>query len=178
MEKKLFVPDLITIEFGDKNDNPFYQKSILIGIKTHASHKNDIDIYPFMSDEQGHLRITQDQINERTNDFISYGLMDYASLDSAKPVIELYFWGNKSIRRYLGYDTDPDLLQNLLTYIPGFNEEDFKRQRIEQRKQEKDYLLYEECFNRSTNIENDIILAEDSWDQPKKEVHYKFKIPV
>src|ERR1700744_3679792 len=61
-EKTLFIPDLINIEFRDQDDKPLYQENILIGIKTIASHKNNINISPFLSDKKGYLRITKDQI--------------------------------------------------------------------------------------------------------------------
>jgi hypothetical protein len=177
-EKTMLIPDLINIEFKDKNNAPFYKENILIGIKTHAYHKNDINIFPFVSDKNGHLRITKKEINKQADEFISYGLMDYSSLGYAKPNVELYFWGNKGIRIYLGYETDHVVLQNLKTYIPNFNEEDFKKQRIEQRKQDDNYLIFEQCYNRTTNIEEDIILATDLWDKEKKEVFYKVTLPL
>ena len=178
LEQTLFVPDLINIEFRDKNDNPFQRADILIGIQTYASCRNDIGIFPFLSDINGRLSITKLQINARADDFISYGIMDYTDLHFAKPGIEIIYWGNKTLRRYLGYDTDPALLENLQKFVPGFNEEDFKKQRIDQHKQDNNYLSFIDSFNMSASIEDDIMLVKDDWNRPLQEVSYICRLPV
>jgi hypothetical protein len=101
----LFIPDKIQIDFLDGNNNPLRQDKILIGIRTFANHKNDIDLSPFLTDSMGSLTINSVDIKDRFDSFVSYGLMDYSSLETAKPGIEIYFWGNKSLDRYIDYWT-------------------------------------------------------------------------
>ncbi|MFC0773633.1 hypothetical protein [Terrimonas alba] len=98
-----YLPDIMHIDFIDKDGNPFRQENILLGIHTFATHKNNIDLSPFLSDKDGHVTITKEQLQNRADIFISYGIMDYGSLGSAKPDIQIYFWGNNSIDRYVGY---------------------------------------------------------------------------
>jgi hypothetical protein len=176
-KQTLFIPNKIQIEFRNKNDEPLHQADILIGIDTFANHKNNINISPFVSDKNGIVNITKTQIQEKADNFISYGLMDYMSLESAKPEVKLYFWGNNSIKIYLGYEIDPELARVLFLYNTDLSADDYLRQRVEQKKQEKDYPIFEYCFNRSTQIQENLILAEDSWDKPQDKVYYKVKLP-
>src|SRR5678809_165380 len=69
----LFIPDIIRIDLKDDLGKPLRQKNILLGIQTFANHKNNIDIYPFLSDKDGRFKITKEQVKERANIFISYG---------------------------------------------------------------------------------------------------------
>lgn len=108
-DQTLFIPEHIHIEFFDENGKPFKQSGILIGIKTYANHKNDINISPLLSDKNGHINIIKTQLLEKANDFISYGIMDYVPLEYSKPIVELYFWGKRNINIYLGYDIDDEL---------------------------------------------------------------------
>src|SRR5438046_1501649 len=97
------LPEKIEIQFYDKAGRPFRQEKLLIGIKTFATYKNNIDFSPFLSDENGLITITQDELKQTADNFITYGLMDYGSLESAKPNVEIYFWGNDSLKKYLDY---------------------------------------------------------------------------
>lgn len=60
----LFIPDKIQIDFFDSNNNPLHQDKILIGIRTFANHKNDIDLSPFLTDSLGSLTITSADIKK------------------------------------------------------------------------------------------------------------------
>jgi hypothetical protein len=176
-KQTLFIPEYITIELRNKNEEPLHQANILLGIMTHASFRNDIDIYPLISDKKGIISLKKDQIIKMANEFISYGIMDYSSLESAKPDIELYFWGKRNINIYLGYEVDPQLERALRISIPNFDVEHYKKQRIEQMKEEKNYLAFKNSFNRLSDVENDLTLVQDLWDKPRKEVHYKITLP-
>ena len=146
----LFIPDTIHIEITDKNGNPFLQENILIGIQTFASYKNDIDLSPFFSDKNGHITITKEQIQNREKIFISYGLMDYVGIEYAKPDIQIYFWGNDALDRYINYWTsllkDKNIKQ-LEKWI-SFTEEDLDKFAEIDRRERKDLNIFETCFNR------------------------------
>src|SRR3569833_3312155 len=107
-KQTLFIPERINIELRNKKDEPLHQPNIFIGIRTMAFHTNDIDLSPFLSDAEGRLSITKDQIEEAADNFISYGLMDYVPLIYAKPGIEIYFKGSKNINIYLGQEVQPE----------------------------------------------------------------------
>lgn len=175
----LFIPDKIQIDFLDGNNNPLRQDKILIGIRTFANHKNDIDLSPFFTDNEGSLIITIADIKNRFDNFVSYGLMDYSSLETAKPNIEIYFWGNKSLDRHINYWTKLISGKKDLKQFEMWGDQLGKLQRefakIEQR--ERDELkIYETCFNKTTKFSDDIILVKDNWDKPYIELRYNVKL--
>jgi hypothetical protein len=175
----LFIPDKIQIDFFDGNDNPLRQDSILIGIRTFANHKNDIDLSPFLTDSSGSVTITSADIKERYDNFVSYGLMDYSSLETAKPKIEIYFWGKKSLDRYISYWTNLLAGKKDLKQFEMWGDQLGKLQKefakIEQTEREE-LKLYETCFNRTTKVSDDLILVNDSWDKQNNELKYKVKL--
>lgn len=177
----LFVPDIIKIDLLDKHGNPLRQGNILIGIHTFATHKNNIDISPFLSDPNGQYIITKDQVMKRADIFIDYGIMDYGSLESARPNIQIYYWGNKSLTRYINYWTM--LLKNKKTRVKtemeikllGHMEQRF----AEITKRETEELeIYSSCFNRQAKLIDDIILVSDIWDNFENERIYTATLPV
>lgn len=174
----LFIPNKIQIDFFDGNNNPLRQDNILIGIKTFANHKNDISLSPFLTDSVGSLTITSADIKDRFDNFVYYGLMDYSSLETAKPNIEIYFWGNKSLDRYISYWTKllsgkKDLKQfEMWGDKLGKLRKEFAK--IEQRDR-KELSVYETCYNRTTKFSDDIILVKDKWDKSNSELKYSVK---
>lgn len=177
----LFIPDIIKINLLGKDGNPLRQENILIGIHTFATHKNNIDISPFLSDTGGQCIITKEQVNKRADIFIDYGIMDYGSLESARPDIQIYYWGNKSLDRYVSYWTM--LLKNKKTRVKtemeikllGHMEQRF----AEITKRETEELeIYSNCFNRQTKFGNDIMLVSDRWDKPDNEKVYNATLPI
>lgn len=176
----LFLPDIIHIELHDKDNNALRQENILIGIHTFATHKNNINISPFLSDKDGHITITKEHLQNQAGIFISYGIMDYGSLDSTKPDIQIYFWGNNSINRYVDYwkmilKNKKDRQQyEMWGDIMG----KFAKQSAELEIREREELHhFETCFNRTTKQQQDIILVNDVWDIPIKEKKYKAVLP-
>ena len=161
----IFLPDIIHIGFYDKDGNALRQENILIGVHTFATHKNNINLSPFLSDKNGHITIAKEQLQNRADIFISYGIMDYGSLDSAKPDIQIFFWGNDSIDKYVNYwkmilKNKKDRHQyEMWGDIMG----KFAKQSAELEIREREELhLFETCFNRTTKQGHDIILVSDT----------------
>lgn len=177
----LFIPDKIEIEILDKQGNPFRQENILLGIHTYATHKNNIDISPFLSDKDGRITITKEQLVNRADIFISYGIMDYGTLKSARPEIKIFFWGNDCLDRYINYWTM--ILRNKkdrqqyekLGDIMG----KFAKQSAELEIREREELhLFQTCFNRTTKQKQDMILCSDKWDTQLTEKKYKVTLTL
>ena len=175
----LLIPDIIRLEITDKSGDPFRQENILVGIKTFATHKNDIDISPFLSNKEGRITISKEQVSHRADIFISYGLMDYVSLVYAKPDVQIYFWGNNSLDRYINY------WSTLLNQKKNRKQTEmeikllkkFEKDFAEIRKREEEELdIFKSCFNRSTKQYEDIILVEDTWDKLFSEKNYKVSL--
>jgi hypothetical protein len=182
IRQTLFIPKLIHIEFRDKNNTPLNQENILIGIRTRATHKNDIYIYPFLTNESGYVDITKEQIKTNADNFISYGLMDYLSLESAKPLIDIYYWGNKSIDNYLQYNkrvmSNEKKDYTFGGIIAGITA-DFIKEMEEIGKRERDqYTIFKDCYNLTTHIEHDIVLVSDVWDKENVYLEYHVTLPL
>ena len=181
-EKTLIIPDRIQIELLDKKGEPLHQSNILVGIQTYATHKNDVSIYPFMSDINGLIHISHAQIMERADNFISYGIMDYIRIEYAKPRIKVFFWGVTNIQRYLDYNTrfllDPQIKSVIFENIFGNVEDFFKKKDTRGISERDEYLLFKSSFNRSTQIQENFTLVEDLWDKPQERVSYKVIVPI
>ena len=175
----LFIPDKIQIDFLDSENNSLKQEKNLIGIRIFANHKNDIDLSPFLTDKNGTIIITAQDIREKFDNYISYGIMDYSSLETAKPKIEIYYWGNKKITKHISN------LKNLLKgkkYLKQYEmwgeklgKQDKEAAEIE-RKERKELEFFETCHNRETKISSDKTIIKDTWDNPVNELNYKVKI--
>jgi hypothetical protein len=152
----LLLPEVIHINFLDKEGNTLRQKNILVGIHTFATRKNNINLSPFLSDKDGQITITKQQLQNRADIFISYGIMDYNSLETAKPDIQIYFWGTDSLNGYVHYWKTGDL----------------------QIREREELHLFETCFNRTTNQRQDIILVNDTWDTLVREKNYEITLSV
>ena len=177
----LFIPDVIKINLLDKRGNSINQGNILIGIHTFATHKNNIDISPFLSDTTGQFVITKDQIKKRADIFIDYGIMDYDMLEYARPGIQIYYWGNKSLDRYINYwamilrDKKTRVKTEMEIKLLGHLEQEFAK--IDKRETEE-LEIYSNCFNREINLNDDVVLVTDHWDKPADEKVYSVTLPL
>jgi hypothetical protein len=171
----LFIPEKIIIELKDQNGNSFNQKNILFGIKTFANRRNDIELSPFISNENGVITITKNDIEKNLENFYSYGLMDYSSIESAKPEIEIYYWGNKNLENYLKYwskilEGKADLKQYEI-WGEKLGKRESESAKIEKR--ERDEMeIYSSCKNREFKQIENVTILKDNWGKPKTELNY------
>ncbi|MEQ8523045.1 hypothetical protein [Gracilimonas sp.] len=147
----LTVPEHIEVQLVNSKGEPFKQAKIVVGIRTFATRKNDIELSPFVSNELGIVNISNADIQDRAENFISYGIMDYNSLESAEPTVELFIWTKDKITKYLNYwepllTADPT--EKLADWqIAVMNKEMLKIQERERR----EFELLKNSFN-SSNI--------------------------
>ena len=177
----LFIPEKIQIELLDTKGNSLRQDKILIGIKTIANHKNNISISPFLSDQNGIITITAADIKNAVDYFVSYGLMDYSTLVSAKPEIEINYWGTESLDRYINYWTK--LLENStdLKQFEMWGDKLGKREKENaaiERRERQELELRTSCYNRKVKQKSDIIIIKDNWDKPNAELNYRVKLDL
>lgn len=177
----LFIPDIVRINLLHKDSSPLRQKNILVGIQTFATHKNNIDISPFLSNPDGQIIITKEEIKQRADIFVSYGIMDYDSLETARPGIRIYYWGNDSLDRLINHwkanlenkqlrvrsELETDLLRGTEDLIAAIR-----------KREAEDLEIFSLCFNRQMDIKDNIILVSDVWDKPQKERSYTANLPV
>jgi len=175
----LFIPEKIEIQLVDALGKPITQDKILIGIRTFANRKNSVDLSPFLSDEDGVIKITADDIKERFDVFVSYGLMDYVSLESAKPLIEFYYWGNTHLNQYIQYWTSIFINKKDNKKYEMWDEQLGKLQKefaIIEKREREELKIFETCFNRKIKQAEDVTLIQDTWDRANTELKYNAKI--
>lgn len=175
----LFIPENIQIDFFDSENNPIRQEGILIGIKTRANRKNDINLTPFLTDKDGRITITAKDIKECSDNFISYGIMDYSSLESAKPEIEIYLWGKSNLENFIIFwsrilENKTDLKQ-FEKWGDKLGQRDIESAQIEKREREE-FELFKNCHNWNMNIKEDFVLLRDTWDKSSNLREYKVNI--
>jgi hypothetical protein len=169
------IPDKISIEFQDSDNKALFQENVLVGIKTFATHKNDIDISPFATDKNGTITIYKQDLQSLAMEYISLGLMDYTSLDSAKENVEIYFIGVTNLEHRISYleklVKNSRYLKQSELWGDKLGKLDKEMALIEKRNVE---LLkqYTNSFNLTTNVKADTILIADKWDTPELERHY------
>ena len=178
----MIIPDKILIQLTDTNGNPFRQENVLTGIRTFATYKNDIDLYPFLSNEEGKIEITEKEIKDTAGNFISFGLMDYGSLESARPDIHIYLWTSERLDYYVnhwGAILYKDIMDNaILDMLPSHQRDEF----IEEMKKTKaeELVRFEKfkiCYNKQliTAFTPDI---HDKWDGRQAAYSYEMRIKV
>jgi hypothetical protein len=169
----IIIPEKIKIQLCDGH-SILKLENILIGIKTFPNQKNPIYLDPLLTDKNGCITIDKKEILEMANRCISCGIMDYASLESARTKIQFYFLGKDSIHRYI------DHWKRVLHYdkplsasrLIGTNNLDQNRENW--RLFELSILeIYLKCYNLTTQQENDLTLLEDNWDVEIDERYYE-----
>ena len=176
----MILPDKILIQFRTEDEKPFRQENILIGIRTFAEHKNDIDLSPFLTDKDGKIEISKADLNKTADDFISYGIMDFATIESAKNSIELYLWTEKQIADYLDYwdrneitDIESEVRTNPVFKMTSEQKEQLIREFKEVNKKEKIRLeKFRTAFNKNIETSKTAKIT-DQWDGRNKEYNYE-----
>ena len=189
----LFIPDLIQIQllrsnvnfftkyFSEPAEKAFNQDNILLSIKTIANHKNNVELSPFQSNKNGLIIITKEQLIKRKDTFISYGLMDYQSIESAKPDITICLMGKLSLEVEINYlkailenKNDLALYEKLGTNV---GKQTIKAAEIE-KQERQDLDVFQNCFNQKIRFKQDVTLISDKWDIPCSTKYYKAVLSI
>lgn len=99
----LVLPETVTIRLTDPSGNRLRKENVLIGIHTYATKRNNIELYPFLTDKDGEVVITRRELQDTADNYVAYGLMDYVRIEYANPRVQIYVWGIPEIRRYIDY---------------------------------------------------------------------------
>jgi hypothetical protein len=150
----LKIPDEVTIQLVDNGGHPVRLDNVVVGIRTFATHKNDIHISPFYTNADGQVRITKKDINKAADRFIDFGLMDYVSLESAKPKVEIHVWTDQEIERFINY-WDPIVEQT--NHFDNTEKKTLER--------------FKTCNNKKISG-----VVSDNWDGRQSKYQYDLKI--
>ncbi len=98
---KLILPDIIKVRLVKPRQLDLPVDNILLYIKTHASHKNDFELGPFVSDKDGIITISKSDLDNEVAATYDSGLMDYSSIDSNFSFVELRLYNQIEIDKLI-----------------------------------------------------------------------------
>ena len=185
LNRQMTLPDKIIIQLVTEDGQPFKQEDILIGIQTLAERKNDINLSPFLSDNNGKIEITNSQLRETADDFISYGIMDHLTIESAKDNIEIYLLGEKEIKDNLDYwsamdkgDIESEIRNNPVYQMSSQKKEQLIKELKEVRiKESQRFDKFRKAYNNKLTTKFTTKLT-DKWDGRQKEYHYSMTVKL
>ena len=98
---KLILPDKIRVRLVKPRQLDLPVDNILLYIKTHARHKNDFELGPFVSDKDGIITISKSDLDNEVAATYDSGLMDYSSIDSNFSFVELRLYDQVEIDKLI-----------------------------------------------------------------------------
>ena len=98
---KLILPDIIRVRLVKPKQLDLPVDNILLYIKTHASHKNDFELGPFVSDKDGIITISKSDLENEVATTYDSGLMDYSSIESNFSFVELRLYDQVEIDKLI-----------------------------------------------------------------------------
>lgn len=87
--ENLIVPEHIEIQLTDLSEKPIKVENLAIYIKTKARRKNDFRLGPYFSDKNGLIEISKIDFMNEVNATYDSGLMDYSSIETNFPEVEI-----------------------------------------------------------------------------------------
>lgn len=98
---KFILPDRITIKLVKPRQQDFSVDNILLYIKTNARHKNDFYLGPFVSNKNGVITITKNDLDNEVTATYELGLMDYSSIENSFSFVELRLYDQNEIDKMI-----------------------------------------------------------------------------
>ena len=98
---KFIIPDKVTVRLIKPRQQDFPVDNILLYIKTYARHKNDFCLGPFVSDQEGIISITKNEIEREVTATYESGLMDYSGIENCFTFVELRLYDQDEIDKMI-----------------------------------------------------------------------------
>ena len=98
---KFVLPEKITVRLVKPRQQDFPVDNILLYIKTNARHKNDFHLGPFVSDKDGVITITKNDLDNKITSIYESGLMDYSSIENCFTFVELRLYDQDEINKMI-----------------------------------------------------------------------------
>ena len=99
--ENLIVPEHIEIQLTDLSGQPAKLENLAVYIKTKARRKNDFRLGPFFSDKNGIIEISKIDFMNEVNATYDSGLMDYSSIETNFPEVEIIPYNKLEIERMI-----------------------------------------------------------------------------
>jgi carboxypeptidase C (cathepsin A) len=98
---KFRLPDKITVKLIKQRQQDLPLDNFLLYIKTYAKHKNDFYLGPFVSDKNGVITITKNDLDNEVTATYESGLMDYSSIENSFTFVELRLYDQNEIDKMI-----------------------------------------------------------------------------
>lgn len=85
----LILPNKVTIQLTDNREIPLAFPNALFTVCLFARHKNDFHLGPYISTDSGLVEITQSDLQNDIDSTYESGLMDYVSVETCFPFVEI-----------------------------------------------------------------------------------------
>ncbi len=159
----LVLPDEITIQLIDSNDQAVALENVLFTIKIFARHKNDFSLGSYVSDSTGRVIITNEDLRHEVSATYDSGCMDYAHVEDAFPMIEIQLDHPDDIERCIQSRTT-----SWKSLLKGETERFGSIEEL--------IDIYRNSTNHTLNIWKGFSKIRDEWDGSKTKYHYDFRI--
>jgi carboxypeptidase C (cathepsin A) len=98
---KFRLPDKISVKLIKQRQQDLPLDNFLLYIKTYAKHKNDFYLGPFVSDKNGVITITKNDLDNEVTANYESGLMDYSSIENSFTFVELRLYDQNEIDKMI-----------------------------------------------------------------------------
>jgi hypothetical protein len=93
-------PNKIVIKIVDGLDlNPILMENVIIFIHVFAINKNDYDLGPYFSDNNGEIHLTNKILQISADAQMETGIMDYKDIKEASPLVKIEILSKEEIER-------------------------------------------------------------------------------
>ncbi|MBD1384147.1 hypothetical protein IDJ75_02565 [Mucilaginibacter rigui] len=103
-------------------------------------------------------------------------------IETAKPLIDIYYWGSMTIEHHLQYYNDRLVNQKINSGPGGLfaNLPDNLIKEIKEgsNREREEYNIFNECYNRKLAIKNDMLLIRDKWDKENEYLEYNVTLSL
>jgi hypothetical protein len=85
----LFLPDRMILRLQGTDGKPVRVSNVLLKIHAFANYKNDFNLQPFVTGEDGVVCVTRSDLEAAIAAHYDSGLMDYRNFTECKPEVEI-----------------------------------------------------------------------------------------
>ena len=85
----LVLPESVTVRLKEADGKALPLANVLLRIDTFATCKNDISLFPFVTNSDGVAHISKKEMEAEVSATYDSGLMDFSSIESAEREVEI-----------------------------------------------------------------------------------------
>ncbi len=99
--EQIVLPEKIVLNLIDSGGKPFRLPNVLFAIEVFANQKNDFQLGPYVTDQDGRATIRKADLLADAAAHYDTGLMDYHSIEESKPGVSIFVMTQEAIGKAL-----------------------------------------------------------------------------